>query len=100
MPQEPMRATLIFNEGSGNATSEKELRSALAGLGWKVDRCLPKNDLEQCLAHDADVIVAAGGDGTIAKVAKHLAGTNVPLAIIPTGTANNIARSLGIGIDP
>ena len=45
----------------------------------------------------ADVIVVAGGDGTVAKVAITLAkrGLQTPLAVIPGGKANNIARALG-----
>ena len=40
--------------------------------------------------------MVAGGDGTVAAVVKMLPDRSVPLAIIPSGTANNIARSLGI----
>lgn len=40
--------------------------------------------------------VAAGGDGTIGAVASHVAGTGLPLGILPLGTANDIARSLAI----
>jgi diacylglycerol kinase family enzyme len=40
--------------------------------------------------------VAAGGDGTVAAPAKAVAGTDIPLAILPLGTANNIAKSLKV----
>jgi diacylglycerol kinase family enzyme len=43
-----------------------------------------------------DLVVAAGGDGTVRGCAEGLAGTGVPLAIVPHGTANLLARSLGI----
>jgi diacylglycerol kinase (ATP) len=46
------------------------------------------------------VVLVAGGDGTVAKVARCLvdrdAAHRIPIAILPVGTANNIARSLGI----
>ena len=46
---------------------------------------------------DTDLIAAAGGDGTVGKVMKAVAETrNAPVTILPLGTANNIARSLGI----
>lgn len=50
-------------------------------------------------AHGAEVVVAAGGDGTINSVASGLAGTDVPLGILPLGTANDLARELGIPRD-
>jgi diacylglycerol kinase (ATP) len=42
----------------------------------------------------------AGGDGTVGKVARNLAGTRTPIAILPAGTANNIAKTLGISGKP
>lgn len=43
--------------------------------------------------------VAAGGDGTVGAVASHVAGTPLPLGILPLGTANDVARSLAIPLD-
>lgn len=48
---------------------------------------------------DRSTVVACGGDGTVATVARKLAGTDHVLGIIPMGTFNNFARSLGIPID-
>lgn len=48
------------------------------------------------LKGEADVIVAAGGDGTINEVARGLRGQSVPLGIIPLGTANVLAIELGL----
>src|SRR5580704_2000404 len=48
------------------------------------------------VAGGARLVVAAGGDGTVRACAHALAGTGVPLAIVPRGTANLAARALGI----
>jgi diacylglycerol kinase family enzyme len=52
--------------------------------------------LRRALEEPGDLVAVAGGDGTVGRVMKALAGRNVPLAILPLGTANNIATSLGI----
>jgi diacylglycerol kinase family enzyme len=44
--------------------------------------------------------MAVGGDGTIGTVGTHLAGTGIPLGILPMGTSNDVARALGIPLDP
>jgi len=48
------------------------------------------------LADGADVIIAHGGDGTMMEVARVIAGTGVPLGILPGGTGNRLADNLGI----
>ncbi len=50
-------------------------------------------------ANGADLILVAGGDGTVRTVCSALAGTGIPVALIPAGTANQLARNLGIPLD-
>jgi YegS/Rv2252/BmrU family lipid kinase len=51
----------------------------------------------ECIAQGADLILAAGGDGTINEVINGMAHSGVPLAILPGGTANVLAVELGLG---
>ena len=54
---------------------------------------------KKAIAEGATTIVAAGGDGTVGEVANALVGTNIPLGVLPMGTGNDFARTLGIGLD-
>jgi diacylglycerol kinase family enzyme len=49
---------------------------------------------------EMDLVISLGGDGTVNEIANGLAGSSVPLAIIPGGGTNVLARSLGIPPDP
>jgi diacylglycerol kinase family enzyme len=53
----------------------------------------------QALEAGASLVFAVGGDGTVRACAQVLAGTDVPLAIVPTGSANLTARALGVPRD-
>lgn len=54
---------------------------------------------QRAVADGADIVIAAGGDGTVSGVAAALLGTDCCLGIIPTGTANGFATALGIPED-
>ena len=53
---------------------------------------------KEALAQGADLIIAAGGDGTVRCVAEVLAGGDVPMGLLPLGTGNLLARNLGIDV--
>ena len=96
-----MRALLVHNADAGDGPSpgRAEMVEALGRFGWSVT-ALDARDLGAMPGAPADVVVAAGGDGTVSRVARRLAGTGIPIGVIPTGTANNVARTLGIHLDP
>ena len=94
-----MRITLIHNPGAGKtgAKEAKKLRKFLERHGHDVRYRSTKEDgWKRALKKSADLIAIAGGDGTVGKVARRVMGRGVPLGVLPSGTANNIARSLGL----
>jgi diacylglycerol kinase (ATP) len=91
-----MRMCLYWNHTAGGGVSLDHLTSVIARAGHSVVRAIDdESDLPSNLG-DAECVVVAGGDGTVARAGRVLAGGPVPLAILPLGTANNIARSLDI----
>jgi diacylglycerol kinase family enzyme len=97
-----MRALLVHNPQAGSGRpSGKELLAALDAAGFSTTYCSVKSDdLDAAMAQPADIVIVAGGDGTVAKVARRLENRKTLVAILPFGTANNIARCLGIFGDP
>ncbi|MFG2714190.1 diacylglycerol kinase family protein [Streptomyces goshikiensis] len=55
---------------------------------------------EECSAGRVDLVVACGGDGTVRVCADVVAGTGIPLALVPCGTGNLLARNLDLPTDP
>ena len=106
------RWRLILN---GKSAGNDELRSAVGhwrgqGVQLEVRVTWEEGDAERYVAeaidHGVDVIVAAGGDGTLSAVAETLAHRDEPadalpsLALVPMGTANDFATSAGIPTEP
>ncbi|QCR24637.1 diacylglycerol kinase family protein [Pontibacter sp. SGAir0037] len=95
------RVTLLHNPGAGfERYSAEELLRLLHQKGYEVSYTSAKEDYEDALKTPGDAVVVAGGDGTVQKIAKHLIGHDVPIGLLPLGTANNIAATLGIAGEP
>ena len=97
-----MRATLIHNPTAGtDQPTTEELTGWLRAAGYDVRYASSKRKAYlEALEDPGDLIVIAGGDGTVTKVATRMVGRDVPLAIVPLGTSNNIATTLGIAGAP
>jgi diacylglycerol kinase (ATP) len=102
-------ARLIFNPISGGSSKpEYSLEKVVASLrahGIRADVCvkISGKTARKC-AHEAAekneaLVIVAGGDGTIEDAATQLIGTKTTLGILPVGTMNNLARSLGIPLN-
>lgn len=101
----PRRALLIVNEssrlGSGAGDAAETL---LVKGGLQVLRILAPlaEDLDRAIrlhGPDVDCIILGGGDGTFNQAARALMETQRPLGILPLGTGNDLARTLGIPLD-
>jgi diacylglycerol kinase family enzyme len=93
------RATLIHNPGAGDdkQPTGRQIEVLIEEAGYKVRyQSTKEKGWTKVLKKAADLIVVAGGDGTVSKVARRLIGTGYPIAVLPVGTANNISRTLGI----
>lgn len=94
-----MRVTLFHNPGAGAQTDADgdKLIGLLRDAGHEVryQSCEDK-DWKRTLQAPADLVAVAGGDGTVARVAKAMVGRGIPVAPLPGGTANNICRTLGL----
>lgn len=100
-----MKAIVLTNPGAGAKPDEHEqLRAALAAAGIDAQlRVIEGEDLtraaREAIEDKCDVIIAAGGDGTVSAVAAALADGEIPLGILPTGTLNHFAKDLNIPLD-
>ena len=97
-----MQVTLMHNRKAGSGKHrKKELLRALAEAGHKTSyHSTKKHGWKKALKKKTELVLAAGGDGAAGKVAARLVDTGVPLAIVPLGTANNLARTLGFSDAP
>lgn len=106
------RYRIIRNPGAGakggistNSCSPQELCELAErhGLGQdiveSIDEAAAHEAVREAVGGGIDVVVAAGGDGTVGLVAEDLLGSPTALAILPLGSVMNVARALGIPRD-
>jgi diacylglycerol kinase (ATP) len=102
-------ALLIINSKSGpnrdSLMRVRELVDVLAAHGIatqvrvKLRKSQARREARAAVRAGFPIVIAAGGDGTVAAVARGLIESNAVLGIIPLGTYNNVATSLGIPTD-
>jgi diacylglycerol kinase family enzyme len=97
---------LVNAHAGGDRASgvQQTLAQAFADGGMQAQVVLAQGDgfaraLDEVCGSDADVIVAAGGDGTQSAVAGRLAGTGRVMGVLPLGTLNHFAKDLGIPLE-
>ena len=107
MPEQPRTAAIVVNPVK---VDEPALREALAAAekrwGWNETLWLETTEddpgsgqTKEALEKGVDVVIAAGGDGTVRTVAEELRGTGTPIALLPSGTGNLLARNLNLTLD-
>ena len=98
-----IKVTLIHNPKAGDRSrpSEDDLVRMIRKAGHKVRyQSIKEKKWKKVLKKPCDIVAVAGGDGTVGKVARGLIETRIPIAVLPLGTANNIANSLGLADIP
>ena len=97
-----MHVTLMHNPRAGEREHSREaLEAAIRESGHTVTyQSTKEKGYKKALREPGDLVVVAGGDGTVEKMARKMVGRGVPMAILPLGTANNVASSLGVSGSP
>jgi YegS/Rv2252/BmrU family lipid kinase len=106
--QWPKTVAVIFNPSSGGDTASERsarIRQAIEETGKKLIwlETTPEDSgqgqAKDAVGQGADVVIATGGDGTVMACATGLAGSEVPLAVLPLGTGNLVAANFDIPND-
>ncbi len=100
-------AHLIFNPISGQGNPDQDLKLIRQILEPQIQvnviftesDVTPGQQAREAIASGADLMIASGGDGTVSAVAEAVMQTDIPLGVIPRGTANAFSVALGIPTD-
>ena len=102
------RAAVVVNPTKleDDEAFRKSVRQVMDDHGWDEPLWLEttpedpgRGQAESAVSAGADLVLACGGDGTVTACAEGVTGTGVPLAIIPMGTGNLLARNVGLPMD-
>lgn len=91
-----VRVSVVYSENAGGGVKPDALQRVLEAEGYRIVAMHRPEETSRWSTVSCDLVVAAGGDGTVQRVVATLARKDLPLAIVPSGTANNVATSLGI----
>ncbi len=94
-----MQVTLIHNPDAGgdHRPSSDDLLELIHKAGHSPTFQSSKDaSWDKALEKASDLVAVAGGDGMVGQVVKRMIGRRIPIAILPMGTANNIATALGV----
>ena len=100
------RAAVIYNPVKVDLKAlKKAVSAASAAVGWDPPMWLATTVIDPgqlatgtAISRGVGLVFAAGGDGTVRAVAEGLRGTSIPLALIPSGTGNLLARNLHLNL--
>ena len=102
----PKRAMLVINALSRRgAAAFDDVRDKLAAAGIELLDAHAVKDPEamepivKAAIAKAPMVIVGGGDGTLSSVVDHFVGTDTVFAVLPLGTANSFARTLGLPLD-
>jgi YegS/Rv2252/BmrU family lipid kinase len=111
-PNRLTRAVLICNPAAGGSLRNRwatrqleQARKILSGAGIETSLLVTREPgdatrlTREFVTEGCQVVIVAGGDGTINEVVNGMVGSDIPLAILPCGTANVLAKELGIPWD-
>lgn len=91
-----MRVSLVYNSSAGEGVSSDEVRREIEAAGHRVVAEIGLDHPVLPPLDDYDLVAVAGGDGTVGGVVRLFVGRPTLLALLPLGTANNVASSLGL----
>ena len=102
------RAAVIYNPTKFDDLSllRRRVAAEVRASGWRPTVWLEttpddpgRSMARRALEAGVDLVMVAGGDGTVRAISSQLAGTDMPMALIPAGTGNLLARNLSVPLD-
>jgi YegS/Rv2252/BmrU family lipid kinase len=106
MTEPSRRCAVVFNPTKVTDAFQTTVSERLRAAGWPDPIWLSTTEEDpgrgmtaEAVAAEVDLVIAAGGDGTVRIVADGLAGSGIPMGLVPAGTGNLLARNLGVPLD-